>query len=153
MTETMVYDLIYRGSETYEELHLGDFLVDLLHELNDEVDELVLEHLFGVEVGDEEGDVVALDGLPAEDEEGLGALGEEAGELVNKNALDLVGLLDADADANAVDAGLDEDALIFIPGHGQGVQQDLRGGLGFDLRDIVALGSLGGKVGQAEGGG
>lgn len=34
-----------------EELHLGNFLVNLLHKLNDKVDKLVLEHFLGVEVG------------------------------------------------------------------------------------------------------
>ncbi len=45
---------------TYEELHLGDFLVHLLHKLDDEVHELVLEHLLGVEISDQERDVIAL---------------------------------------------------------------------------------------------
>ncbi len=39
---------------TYEELHLRNFLVDLLHELNDEVHKLVLQHLLRVVVGDQE---------------------------------------------------------------------------------------------------
>ena len=37
-----------------EELHLRDLLVHILHELNDEVHQLVLQHLLSVEVGDEE---------------------------------------------------------------------------------------------------
>jgi hypothetical protein len=45
---------------TYEELHLGNLLVNLLLELNDKVDKLVLQHLFGVEVCYQEGNVVAL---------------------------------------------------------------------------------------------
>lgn len=45
---------------TYEELHLGNLLVYLFHELDDEVNKLVLEHLLGVEVCNEEGDVVSL---------------------------------------------------------------------------------------------
>jgi hypothetical protein len=44
----------------YEELHLGNLLVDLFHELNNEIDKLVLQHLLGMEVCDEEGDVVSL---------------------------------------------------------------------------------------------
>ena len=36
------------------ELHLGNLPVDLLHEGDDEVDELVAEHLVRVEVGDQE---------------------------------------------------------------------------------------------------
>lgn len=35
---------------SYEELHLGDFLVHILHELDDKVDQLVLEHLVGMEI-------------------------------------------------------------------------------------------------------
>mmetsp|Transcript_18739 Transcript_18739/g.47416 ORF Transcript_18739/g.47416 Transcript_18739/m.47416 type:complete len:94 (-) Transcript_18739:23-304(-) len=42
------------------ELELVDLLVDLLHELDDEVHQLVLEHDLGVVVGDEEGDVISL---------------------------------------------------------------------------------------------
>jgi len=45
---------------TYKELHFGYFLVDLLHKLNDEVDELVLQHLLRMEIGDQKGDVVSL---------------------------------------------------------------------------------------------
>lgn len=48
------------GACTYEELHLGNLLVNLLLELDDKVDELVLEHFLGVEVCYQEGDVVAL---------------------------------------------------------------------------------------------
>lgn len=51
---------VVRERETYEELHLGNLLVDLLHELDDEVDELVLQQLLGVEVSNQEGNVVAL---------------------------------------------------------------------------------------------
>lgn len=43
------------------ELHLGDLFVDLLHEVDDEVDQLVAVHLLRVKVGDQEADVVALE--------------------------------------------------------------------------------------------
>jgi hypothetical protein len=102
----------------------------------------VLQHLLGVEVGDKEGDVISLeeaklamrgtadrrshqvtclDGLPPEDEEGLGSLGQESGKLVDQDVLDLVCLLDLDAYPYAVDAGLDEDTLVLVPGNDQGV--------------------------------
>ena len=42
------------------QLHLGDLLVDLLHEVNHKVHQFVLEHLLRVEVGYEEGNVVTL---------------------------------------------------------------------------------------------
>lgn len=48
------------SSGVQEELHLGDLLVHVLHELNDEVHQLVLQHLLGVEIGDEERNVIAL---------------------------------------------------------------------------------------------
>jgi hypothetical protein len=38
----------------------GDLRVDLLHELDDEVDQLVLVHVLEVVVGQQEGDVVTL---------------------------------------------------------------------------------------------
>jgi hypothetical protein len=38
----------------YEKLHLRDLLVHLLHELDDKVHQLVLQHLFGVKVRDQE---------------------------------------------------------------------------------------------------
>lgn len=39
-----------RGPGTYKELHLGNLLVDILHELNNKIDQLVLQHLVRVEV-------------------------------------------------------------------------------------------------------
>ena len=53
------------------QLHLANLLVDLLHELDDEIDELVLEHRLGVCICDEKGDVVARHGFPAQDDKGL----------------------------------------------------------------------------------
>ena len=93
-----------------------------------------------------------LDGLPPEDEEGLGALCQEASELVDQDMLDLVGLLDLDAASYAVDAGLDEDALVLVAGNREGRQQHLGRRAGLDLGDIVPLGGLGCKVGETEGG-
>ena len=45
---------------TYKEFHLGNFLIDLFHELNDEIDQLVLQHGLRVEVGNQERDIIAL---------------------------------------------------------------------------------------------
>ena len=44
----------------YEKLHFGNLLVNLLHKLDDEVHQLMLQHLLGMEVGNQEGDIVAL---------------------------------------------------------------------------------------------
>lgn len=93
---------------TYKELHLRNLLVYLLHEFNHEIDKLVGQHLFGMEVGDEEGDVEALNWLPAQNEERLRSLGEESSEFVDQNVLDLVRLLDADRYSNGISGRLNE---------------------------------------------
>lgn len=77
-------------------------------------------------------------------------MGQEARELVHQDVLDLVGLLDLDADADRVDGGLDQDALVLVARNGQRRQEDLGGRLGLDLGDIVSLGRLGGEVGERQ---
>jgi hypothetical protein len=47
-------------SSTDEEFHFRDLLVDLLHKLDDEINQLVLQQLFRVEVGYQKGDVITL---------------------------------------------------------------------------------------------
>ena len=91
-----------------------------------------------------------LDGLPPQDEEGLGSLRQETGELVDKDMLNLVGLLDLDGHADGVYTGFDEDPLVLVSGNGQGRQENLRGRLGFNLGHVVSLGCLGGEIGQRQ---
>jgi hypothetical protein len=50
-----------RNPRTYEELHLRYLLVHFLHELDDKVDQLVLQHSFCMEVRDQERDVISLE--------------------------------------------------------------------------------------------
>ena len=50
----------YSRPRVQRQLHLGNLFVDVLHELNDEVDELVLQHGLGMKIGDQKGNVVAL---------------------------------------------------------------------------------------------
>lgn len=50
----------YTGSSVDWQLHFTDLLVDLLHKMNHKVDQLVFVHLLGVEVCDQEADVVSL---------------------------------------------------------------------------------------------
>lgn len=64
--------------------------------------------------------------------------------------LNLVRLLDLDADPYAVDAGLYKNSLVLVASHRQGVENELGGGLGFNLGHIVSFGRLRGKVGQGE---
>lgn len=91
-----------------------------------------------------------LDRFPPQDEEGLTPLGEETGELVDQNVLDLVRLLDPDADADRVDGRLDQDSLVLIARNGQGRQEDLGGRLGLNLGDVVSLSRLGSEVGERQ---
>lgn len=70
---------------------------------------------------------------------------------MHKNILHLIRLLNPYADAHAVDAGLDQDALVLVARDGERSEQHLGGGPRLDLGDIVALRSLGGKVGEGEG--
>ena len=53
-------------------------------------------------------------------------MGQEASELVDQDVLDLICLLYPNADADTVDAGLDEDTLVLIARDGQRVQEDFR---------------------------
>lgn len=62
----------------------------------------------------------------------------------------LIGLLDLDADADRVDAGLDQDTLVLVARDGQRREQNLGGRLGFDLGDIMSLCRLRRKIGQGQ---
>lgn len=115
-------------------LHLGDLRVNLLHELDDKINQLVLVHGLSVEVGDEEGDIVTLDGLTAEDDEGLGALGQETHKLLGEQLLELIGLLHTNADAERVDRTFNQNLLLGSTSDGDGVQQELgRGAAGGNI--------------------
>ena len=81
----------------------------------------MLQHLLGVEVGNQERDVIALDWLPAHDIERLGSLGQEACELVDQDVFNLICLLDLDAYAYTVDTRLDVHAFFRVSRHGKRV--------------------------------
>lgn len=78
---------------------------------------------------------------------------QESCKLVDQDMLNLIGLLDLDADTDGVDAGLNQDTLVLVARNGQGLQQDLGRRLGLNLWNIVSLGGLGSKVGECERGG
>ena len=140
------------GRETYEKLHLRYLLVYLLHELNDEVHQLVLQHLLGVEVRNQERDIITLDWFPPQNDKALRSLLQESCEFVDQDVLNLVCLLDLDVYPHAVDAGLDQDSLVFVTRYGEWVQDHFRRRGGFDLGDIVSFGGLRGEVGERDGG-
>jgi hypothetical protein len=97
--------------------------------------------------------VTDLDRFPPQNEEGLRTLRQESCKLMDQDMLNLIGLLDLDADTDGVDAGLNQDTLVLVARNGQGLQQDLGGCLGLDLWDVMSLGGLGSKVGEGERGG
>lgn len=70
-----------------------------------------------------------------------------------KYILNLVRLLDLDADAYGVYGWLDEDSFVFIASDGEGCQQDFWARSSLDFWHIVTFGGLRCEVGQAEGGG
>jgi hypothetical protein len=141
-----------KSRRTYKELHLRDLLVDFLHKLDDEVHQLVLQHLLCVEVGDQERDVVSLDRFPSQDDKALCSLLQEPCEFVDQDVLNLVCLLDLDAYSYTVDTGLDQDALVLVARDGEGVEDDFRRRCGLDLRYIVSFRGLRGEVGERDGG-
>jgi hypothetical protein len=67
--------------------------------------------------------------------------------------LNLIRLLDLDADAYTVDAGLNEHALVLVAGNRERCQQDLGRCPRLDLGNIVPFGGLRCEVGETEGGG
>lgn len=128
----------------------------------------MFQHLLGVKVCDEKGNIISLmivskmaktsgqhlqylDGFPPQNEKGLGALGQEASELVDKNVLNLIGLLYPDADSDAVDAGFYQDALVFVAGYRQRIEKHFWGALGLDFRNVVTLRRLRSEIGEGEG--
>lgn len=140
------------GSGVDREFHLADFLVDLLHEMNDKVHQLVFVHLFCVEVGDEEAYVVALHWFSPQDEEVLRSHHHEAHEFMAQDLLNLVCLLDSNADSDRVDGALDQNLLLVIAADDYRLEKQLFTTPYFHLWFVVALHHLGGEVLQAEGG-
>lgn len=68
-----------------------------------------------------------------------------------QDILNFVGLLDLDADADGVDARLNQNALVLITRNVEGREQDLGRSLGLNLRDIVSLCCLRSEVGERQG--
>lgn len=105
-------------SGVQRKLHFTNLLVHLFHELDNKVHQLVLEHLFRMVVCNQETNVIALhsvgdrvytylDGLSPQNYKVFGSLHQESSKLVTKDALDVISLLNADTDTDAVYAPLD----------------------------------------------
>jgi len=128
------------------QLHFADLLVNVCHELDDEVDQLVLEHSFGVEVGHQEADVITLDGLPPEDDKVFSALRQEAHEHLTQDSLEFVSLLDANANTDGVDRTLNQHLFTLVSADNDRVQQQFLVSPGLNFGLVVSLYYLGGEV-------
>lgn len=121
--------------------------------LNDEIDELVLQHRLRVEVGDQERDVISLsthnkptikcvhnqylflillirvqyrthrNSLPPQNNEPLRSHGHEPSKFLAQDPLDLIGLFDTDGQPDRVDRGFDEDAFGFVTRDEEGLEE------------------------------
>lgn len=96
----------------------------------------MLQHLFGVKVCDQKGDVISLlqsvyavpasrqttnlNRFPSQDKESLRPLRQKPRKFMDQDMLNLIGLLDFDTDSDTVDAWFDQDTLILIPRHSHG---------------------------------
>lgn len=130
--------------------------------LDDEVDNLMLEHRLCVGIRDQERDIVALycfdqrperqcddagithrHRFPPQHHETLRTLGHKSGEFVGQDALNLVRLLDLNADSHRVHRRFDQDAFILIARDGQGIEEDLlrRSIFGLGQARIMLLGT------------
>ena len=83
----------------------------------------MLQHFLGVSVRYQEGNIVALDRFPPENEERLCSLCQKSGKFMHENMLDLIGLFYPYADSDTVDTGLNENLLVFVPGNGHRIQE------------------------------
>jgi hypothetical protein len=48
------------GASIHSQFHFADFLVYIFHKLDDEIDEFVFEHQFGVSIGNQKADVIRI---------------------------------------------------------------------------------------------
>ena len=72
---------------------------------------------------------------------------------MHEDMLNLIDLLNLDADPDGVDARLDQDTLILVPRDDKGVEDDLWTPASLDLGHIVPFGGLRGEVAEGDGGG
>ena len=110
--------------------------------MNDKVHEFVLVHLFRMEVSDQETDVIALNRLSSEDEEVLSPHHHEPHELLAKDLLNLIRLLNGNGYTNGVYRGLDLDFFLLVSADDERGQQKLLTTPPFDFGLVVSLDNL-----------
>lgn len=72
---------------------------------------------------------------------------------MHQYVLDLICLLDLDADPDAVHTWFYQNLFVLVPGDGQGVEEDFGAAGGFDFRHVVSFGRLRCEVGEGKGSG
>ena len=77
--------------------------------------------------------------LSAEDEKRFCSLGEEPCEFVHKYMLNLIRLLNLDANTHTINAGLYQNSFVFVSRDGKRIQEDFRRCLSLDFRHIVSF--------------
>lgn len=128
----------------------------------------MLQHLLGMEIRDQEWDIITLDILasslqlhslptnlyrfPPQDKESFRSLRQEPRKLVYQNVLNLIRLLDLDTNAYTIYTRLDKDSFILVSGDNQGSKKNFRRCLSFYLWYVMSFRGLGCEVGEAEGG-
>ena len=73
--------------------------------------------------------------LPSQYDETICTLHHEASELVTQYPLDLIRLLDLDAEPDGVHGWLDEHAFVLVTGDGEGVEEHFLGPAVYGERD------------------
>lgn len=80
----------YTAPRVDTNFHGTDFTVNLSHKVDDKIDEFSFEHGISVEVGDEEGDIIALNRRSPENDELFSTLRQEPRKFVYQKLFHLV---------------------------------------------------------------
>lgn len=138
------------SSSVQEQLHLVDLGVHFLHELNDEVYQLVLQHLLSIRIRDKEADIESFDGFPPKDDEALGSAHQEPHELLDQDRFDLVGLFYAKTHSHRIYGWFNQTLFVFVPADYERVEKGFVRETSFDLRVVVTFDHLRREVLQTE---
>lgn len=93
-----------------------------------------------------------LNSLSPQDKERLRSLRQKPRELMHQDILNIICLFYLDANPHTIHRRLYEHLFILVSGYVEGVEEDFGRACGFDFGNIVALGGLGGKIGEGKGG-
>ena len=107
------------------QLHGSDFSIDFLHEMNDEVNKLNLLQILEVEIGNKERDVVIFARSTTKNLEFFSTHCKETRELINKDSLKSVSLLNLNRNTDRVNGRFNQALLIAITGDNNRLKEKL----------------------------